>query len=51
MRLDQVTLGFIQSGLENLKEQTLHNLSGKPLPMLDTPHSQNAFPDTQFEHL
>lgn len=43
MRLDQITQSFIQPGLENLNEWILNNLSGKPLTVLDTFHSQKVF--------
>lgn len=39
-RPGEVAWGFIQSGLENLQGQKLHNLSAQPVPQLRRPYGE-----------
>lgn len=40
LRPGEVAWGFIQSGLENLQGQKLHNLSVQPVPQLHRPYGE-----------
>jgi len=47
--LDPVAQVCVQMAFEHLQGWRLHNLSGRPVPVLGHPHSEKVFPDVQRE--
>ena len=47
--LEQAAQDPVQAGLEYLQRRRIHNLSGKPVPVLRYPQSEEVLPHVQTE--